>query len=121
MRGGPIRGPVDSGAPDRLYTLTGGRSSAATQGFDLATVITARGEPLPGMPSEHVRILRLCRRPVAVLELASRLALPVGVVRVLLADLLTGQHITAHAPTTAAELLPPSDMLRKVLRALHNL
>lgn len=116
-----IRRPVDSGAPDRFYTLIGGRSSTATKGFDLATVITARGEPLPGMPSEHVRILRMCRRPVAVLELASRLALPVGVVRVLLADLLSAQRITAHAPTTAAELLPPSDMLRKVLRALHNL
>jgi hypothetical protein len=114
-------GPVDSGAPDRLYTLTGGRSSAATNGFDLATVVTARGEPQPGMSSEHVRILRMCRRPVAVLELASRLALPVGVVRVLLGDLLAADRITAHAPTTAAELLPPSDMLRKVLRGLHNL
>lgn len=115
------RGPVDSGAPDRLYTLTGGRSGSTATGFDLASVITARGGPVPGMPSEHIRILRMCRRPVAVLELASRLALPVGVVRVLLADLLAADLITAHAPTTAAELLPPSDMLRKVLRALHNL
>ncbi len=120
------RGPVDSGDPDRLYTVTGGRSSPQESTFDLVTIVVGEGDPPParGMQSEYVRILRLCRRPIAVVELASRLGLPVGVVKVLLGDLLDAGRITARHPSSAepdAALLPPQETLKKVLRALQNL
>jgi hypothetical protein len=120
-----IRGPVDSGEPDRLYTVTGGRTGARDSAFDLVTIVVSEGEPPEReMQSEHARILRLCRRPVAVVELASRLGLPVGVVKILLGDLLDAGRITARHPRTAApdaDRLPPPDTLKKVLRALQNL
>jgi Protein of unknown function (DUF742) len=120
-----IRGPVDSGEPDRLYTVTGGRSSAGASAFDLVTIVVGEGEPPErGMQSEHVRILRLCRRPIAVVELASRLGLPVGVVKILLGDLLDAGRISARHPRSAAsddDRLPAPETLKKVLRALQNL
>ncbi|SDM94383.1 DUF742 domain-containing protein [Actinacidiphila guanduensis] len=118
------RGPVDSGVPDRLYTLTGGRSSASAPRLDLLTRVVRESGPVPGMPSEHVRILQLCGRPVAVAELAGRVGLPVGVVKILLGDLIAAGRVTVRRPApvpagTAA--LPPPDTLKKVLRALQNL
>ncbi|MEE4545333.1 DUF742 domain-containing protein [Streptomyces sp. V4-01] len=119
------RGPVNSGEPDRLYTLTGGRAPASASAFDLVTLVVGEGEPARGMQSEHIRILRMCHRPVAVVELSARLALPVGVVKVLLGDLLAAGRISARPPRSAAHggehRPPPPDTLKKVLRALQNL
>jgi hypothetical protein len=121
------RGPVDSGDPDRLYTVTGGRTAAGGVAFDLVTIVVGETGPVRGMQSEHIRILGLCRRPVAVVELSARLGLPVGVVKILLGDLLAAGRISARHPRSAApdggdqERLPPPETLRKVLRALQNL
>ncbi|WP_394815608.1 DUF742 domain-containing protein, partial [Clavibacter michiganensis] len=38
------RRPVDTGAPDRLYTVTGGRSRA-DDSFDLVTLVVAECGP----------------------------------------------------------------------------
>jgi hypothetical protein len=118
-----IRGPVDSGEPDRLYTVTGGRSRAQESPFDLVTIVVAEGEPALGMQSEHVRILRLCRRPTAVVEVSAYLGLPVTVVRILLGDLREAGLISARHPRSAltGDRLPPPETLKKVLRALQNL
>lgn len=119
------RGPVDSGQPDRLYTVTGGRSRTEDTTFDLVTIVVGETEPALGMQSEHVRILRLCRtHPTSVVELSSHLGLPVGVVKILLADLLAAGRISARHPRSAApggDLPPAPEMLRKVLRALQKL
>ncbi|MBM9505863.1 DUF742 domain-containing protein [Actinacidiphila acididurans] len=119
------RRPVDSGVPDRLYTVTGGRSRTQDTTFDLVTIVVGEAEPALGMQSEHIRILRLCgRHPTSLVELSSHLGLPVGVVKILLADLLAAGRISARHPRSAApgaELLPPAETLKKVLRALQNL
>jgi hypothetical protein len=121
--GGRGRGPAESGEPDRLYVVTGGRSRTHEDSFDLVTLVVSEGEPVRGMQSEHIRILELCRRPTAVVELSSHLALPVGVVKILLCDLLDAGGITARHPTSAARgtRLPPRDTLKKVLLALQKL
>ncbi|MFE7130443.1 DUF742 domain-containing protein [Streptomyces sp. NPDC057638] len=118
-----IRRPVDLGDPDRLYTVTGGRDSADDDDFDLVTLIVAECEPSPGMQSEHVRILELCRHPVAVVELSAELRLPITVVRILLGDLLATGRITARHPRAGRSLvdLPDSALLEEVLIGLRNL
>ncbi|MFH8444965.1 DUF742 domain-containing protein [Streptomyces sp. NPDC018026] len=116
------RRPVDTGAPDRLYTVTGGRSRA-DDSFDLVTLVVAECAPSAGMQSEHVRILDLCRHPTAVVELAAELALPITVVRILLGDLLATASITARHPRlgqTAASQ-PDTALLQEVLHGLRNL
>ncbi|MYT73642.1 DUF742 domain-containing protein [Streptomyces sp. cg28] len=117
------RRPVDTGAPDRLYTVTGGRSRADDASFDLVTLVVSECEPASGMQSEHVRILELCRRPTAVVEVAAELKLPITVVRILLGDLQAGGKITARHPGAAASVaeLPDSALLKEVLHGLRNL
>ncbi len=119
-----IRRPVDTGAPDRLYTVTGGRSRA-DDSFDLVTLVVAESRPTPGMQSEHVRILDLCRHPTAVVEIAAELGLPITVVRILLGDLLVTGGITArHPPRPGRSTTAPNAdtaLLQEVLHGLRNL
>ncbi|MEV3921621.1 DUF742 domain-containing protein [Actinomadura coerulea] len=116
--------PLDLDDPDRLYTVTGGRSRAADADLDLVTLVVAENDPAPGMQSEHVAILRLCRNePVAVVELSSHLRLPVSVVKILLLDLRDTGHITVRHPTsaTATTHLADLDTLKEVLVGLKAL
>ncbi|MCX4970120.1 MULTISPECIES: DUF742 domain-containing protein [unclassified Streptomyces] len=109
--------------PDRLYTLTGGRSRSDSAAFDLVTLVVAECDPSPGMQSEHVAILRMCERPTAVVEIAASLNLPVSIVRIMLCDLLDTSRISARHPRTArvADRLPDPDILEQVLVGLRNL
>ncbi|MEU6482552.1 DUF742 domain-containing protein [Streptomyces sp. NPDC046887] len=114
-------------SPDRLYTVTGGRTrSGPDTPFDLVTLVVTESEPAPGMQSEHAAILRLCRRPTAMVEVAAELGLPVGITRILLSDLLDTGRISARHPRTQAGgpggyRLPDPDILEQVLVGLRNL
>jgi hypothetical protein len=113
----------DAGPLIRPYELTKGRSeSASGAAFSLIDVVIATGEwPRPGFrPSpEHRGILSVCRVPMAVIDVASEVDLPIGVVRVLVGDLvaerLLGIIPTQHKPQTDARLL------RMVLDGLQSL
>jgi hypothetical protein len=113
---------VDTGDPDRLYMVTGGRSRA-DDAFDLVTLVVSECEPTAGMQSEHVRILEMCRHPTAVVEISAELKLPITVVRILLGDLLAMGRITARHPRAARSVasLPDSALLKEVLHGLRNL
>ncbi|MEU5884976.1 DUF742 domain-containing protein [Spirillospora sp. NPDC047279] len=118
------RRAIDREDPDRLYTVTGGRSRAPEGALDLVALVVAEDEPAPGMQSEHARILQLCRRsPVAVVELSAALTLPVTVVKILLADLLDAGRITLRHPssTPGPAQLPDLDTLKQVLLGLQKL
>ncbi|MET9696718.1 DUF742 domain-containing protein [Streptomyces sp. NPDC006529] len=115
--------PGRDDSPDRLYTLTGGRSRSGSDAFDLVTLVIAECDPVVGMQSEHAAILRMCQYPTAVVEIAADLALPVSIVRILLADLLGTGRISARHPRSAhsAYSLPDPDILEQVLVGLRNL
>jgi hypothetical protein len=115
--------PGRDDAPDRLYTVTGGRSrSSPDSPFDLVTLVVAESAPVPGMQSEHAAILRLTERPTAVVEIAAELRLPVGITRILLTDLLDQGRVSARHPRTPASSgFPAPDILEQVLVGLRNL
>ncbi|MEU4107266.1 MULTISPECIES: DUF742 domain-containing protein [unclassified Streptomyces] len=113
------RKPVDTGAPDRLYTVTNGRSSVDDT-LDLVTLIVAECNPTTGMQSEHARILTLCQHPTSVVEISAELGLPITVVRILLGDLLDTGRITARHPPVNPSLPDPA-LLKEVLHGLRNL
>jgi hypothetical protein len=100
----------------RPYVLTGGRTKPTGPVLALdATVRTTTStpsRPLPPMP-EAGRILELCDEPTSVAELAGRLALPVGVVRVLVGDLGALGAVSVNPP-------PPADAATDV-RLLERL
>ena len=109
--------------PDRLYTVTGGRSRADDIDLDLVTLIVSESDPAQGMQSEHLQILRMCRRPMAVVEVSSVLKMPVSLVKILLADLLDTGKVSARHPSSArtSAQLPDGEFLKKVLVGLRNL
>lgn len=108
----------------RPYALTGGRTApAGGEVLDLIAVVTATGQVAggrDGLSPEHRRILRLCQRPVTVADVASDTALPVGVVRVLLSDLIQEDWITV-LPQRPADEQPSVDLLKEVLHGLRAL
>jgi len=118
-----MRWAVDGEDPDRLYTVTGGRSRAERVDLDLVTLIVSESSPAPGMQSEHAKILRMCRNPTAVVEVASELGLPVSVVKILLSDLLRAGSVSARHPSSAqgGAQLPDAALLKKVLSGLRKL
>ncbi|GAB3482808.1 DUF742 domain-containing protein [Nocardiopsis coralliicola] len=114
---------LDGEDPDRLYTVTGGRSRTDSIDLDLVTLIVSESDPAPGLQSEHVRILRTCRTPTSVVELSADLGMPVSVVKILIADLLDTGKVSARRPSRAAAgtRLPDPAFLKKVLVGLSNL
>ena len=108
----------------RPYTLTGGRTQASGEVFDLVSfVLTVVGPVIPEhsrLQPEHLSVLDLCRMPLSVVDVASRLDLPIGVVRVLLDDLLTDRLITVQEPVYRTQL-PDVYTLEAVLDGLKAL
>ena len=114
----------DAGPFVRPYALTRGRTrpaGAAAPGL-LDVVVAAEAAAGDGFrPSpEQRRILGLCGEPATVVDLASDLDLPVGVVRVLVGDL------AEHGLVTVATAAPAGSaarerLLREVLDGLQAL
>jgi hypothetical protein len=117
------RRPLDDENPDRLYTVTGGRSRTEESSIDLVTLIVSECDPTPSMQSEYVKIISMCARPMAVAEISAELKLPVSVVKILLCDLLDTGKVTARHPTAAPRRaqLPDHTTLKQVLVGLRKL
>jgi hypothetical protein len=82
----------DAGPVVRPYAVTKGRTvPAAGTLVGLIDVVLAVGDPTAPADTrlgrEHRRLLVRCRQPITVVDLASDVDLPVGVVRVLVSDL----------------------------------
>ncbi|MBO0806265.1 MAG: DUF742 domain-containing protein [Nocardiopsaceae bacterium] len=120
---------IDRESPDRLYTVTHGRVPGDDNPFDLVSLIVAERDPAEGMQSEHVKILTMCRTPMALAEVSAGLRLPISVVKVLLQDLLDTGGITVRHPLPGAGRsddpdglhLPDRDVLKQVLLGLQRL
>ena len=113
----------EAGPVVRLYALTNGRTQPnGGASFGLIDVVVATGEPpsehfRPG--PEHRRILRVCRRPVPIVDLTSEIDLPIGVVRVLLGD-LTAEGLL-RVVSSQRQPVPDESLLRMVLDGLESL
>ncbi len=116
----------DSDPVVRPYALTGGRTEPADgEVLDLIAIIVHSGRPADPadqleLSPEHRRILKLCRRPATVADVASDTGLPVGVIRVLLADLIQQNRIKVLPGRPPGEE-PSAQLLREVLHGLRAL
>jgi hypothetical protein len=113
----------EAGPVVRPYALTRGRTRASGETLDLIAIITAiRGvRPDPSsLGPEHRSVLRMCRLPISVADIASELDLPLGVVRILLSDLSELSLISIHHPIPPARL-PDADILKEVVDGLRRL
>jgi hypothetical protein len=112
----------------RPYALTAGRTRPSGASIDLIahvcvirTVIGAElaAEISSELGPEHLRLLRFCRSRVSVADLATEIDLPLGVVRILLADLRDRGLVSINQPAAAGLsdvriLMEVADALRKL-------
>jgi hypothetical protein len=113
---------AEAGPVVRPYALTQGRTRHAGESFDLvATVRATRAIADPALLApEHISVLRLARTPTTVADIASDVDLPLGVVRVILADLRELGLIAISTPIVMAERFD-KHTLREVLNGLRGL
>jgi hypothetical protein len=83
----------------RPFIVTGGRTRPLHDGLRLETLVEALPAALSApLQFEQRQIVELAQRPVSVAEVAARIGVPLGVARVLIADLYTGKYISLHEP-----------------------
>jgi Protein of unknown function (DUF742) len=122
--GGPPPGR-SSGEPDpdddlmvRPFMLTGGRTQPLRDGLRIETLLHAAPAALSApLRFESRRIVQLCQAPMAMADLAVALRVPLGVVRVIVADLITEGYLQVEDQLTE---LPISviERIRDRVRAL---
>jgi hypothetical protein len=107
----------------RPYAVTRGRTREQGPPIDLIAVVMGAAPSRTDrmwLESEHLRLLARCRRPITVADLASDLDLPLGVIRVLLADLVDKGLARVNTPAPS-EFARDEAVLRMVLDELHSL
>ena len=114
----------EAGPVVRPYAVTKGRTmpAAGTPAGLIDVVIAVIGAELPAglrLSPEHRQILAYCGRPITVVDLASDMDLPVGVVRVRPSDLC--QHGIVRVLATPRGPVTNERLLRDVLDGLHAL
>ncbi|MCW8384646.1 DUF742 domain-containing protein [Streptomyces justiciae] len=112
----------------RLYTITQGRTAPVRDDLTLITLVSTV-EPEPparaasrSLQPEHRAILRQCRAPAAVAEVAAGLDVPVSVAKILIDDLVALGRATTRPPlAVAAGSTLDMNLLRAVRDGLRRL
>jgi Protein of unknown function (DUF742) len=90
----------------RPYLFTQGRTRPALGSLALEAMLTATSlgrATSATLPAEQRRIMDECRAARSVAEVAAMLHAPLGVVRVLVADLVANGLVDVHAPANQAD------------------
>jgi hypothetical protein len=123
------RGNRDSRGPVvRPYAVTSGRTKPSGAAIDMVAQVSALRrisvadldpEQVAKLGPEHLRVLKSCKLPIAVADLASDLDLPLGVVRILIADLREQGLVNVRQPSSSG--LSDVGILKEVADALRRL
>ncbi|MFC5721201.1 DUF742 domain-containing protein [Streptomyces gamaensis] len=108
----------------RPYAMTGGRTRPRYQlAIEALVHTTAQPSQLQGQLPEHQRICHLCREIKSVAEISALLTIPLGVARILVADLAEAGLVAIHHPggDESAGGQPDVTLLERVLSGLRNL
>ncbi len=105
----------------RPYAITGGRTATDGLEIDLESqiVATERGR-VNGRRYrwEAAQIIEICNAPVALIEVAAKLELPIGVTRVVVGDLIRERAVEILVEEQPASY---SELLEKVLDGIRSL
>ncbi|EIF00978.1 DUF742 domain-containing protein [Saccharomonospora glauca] len=107
----------------RPYTITKGRIPGPELTLDIATQVMALSGAKregSGLTPEHVAILDLCERPLAIAEIAAHLKVPIAVVKVLCGDLIERGQVIVRSPSRPTQA-PDRHLLQAVLDGLTKL
>lgn len=108
----------------RPYAMTGGRTRPRYQ-LALEALVSTTADParLASLLPEHQRICHLCREIKSVAEISALLTIPLGVARILVADLAEAGMVAIHQPGGSGEAggTPDVTLLERVLSGLRKL
>ncbi|MCI3933289.1 DUF742 domain-containing protein [Streptomyces sp. AN091965] len=124
QRRSPEPAPVASNPLVRPYAMTGGRTRPRYQlAIEALVHTTAQPHQLQGQLPEHQRICNLCREIKSVAEISALLSIPLGVARILVADLAEAGLVAIHQPggDESAGGQPDVTLLERVLSGLRKL
>ncbi|MGV9771164.1 DUF742 domain-containing protein [Streptosporangium sp. NPDC003464] len=113
--------PEEESSLVRMYAVTGGRTAPRTQLAMEALVSSATSAQL-GLSyiREYRDISELCRQIRSVAEISALLGIPLGVARVLVADMEAEGLVRVHHPRIDKDG-PGLQLLERVLSGLHRL
>ena len=118
----------ESGPPSSLvrpYARTGGRTRPV-RNFEIEALVVTRLQgidtaSLPLLSPEHASVIELCRSTVSVAEISAGLGTPIGVARVIIADMVElGLVQVLDTSASAGDEKDPA-FLRRVLSGLQRL
>ncbi len=106
----------------RPYALVRGRTKPTGEVLDVISMVCSVRTSVPDsadLEPEHLALLRHCADPMSVADLAAALDLPLGVIRILLADLRDAELVRINRPRP--ERLTDIRLLREVADGLRRL
>ncbi|OIV37630.1 hypothetical protein BIV57_10005 [Mangrovactinospora gilvigrisea] len=124
--GGPAGDGYEDEGPEeslvRPYAMTGGRTRPRYQ-LAIEALVSSTGQQQNGQTllPEHARIVDLCRQVKSVAEISALLSIPLGVARILVADLAEAGLVAIHQPGGADAGQPDVTLLERVLSGLRKL
>ena len=108
----------------RPYAMTGGRTRPRYQlAIEALVSTTTPPERFASLLPEHQRICHLCQDIKSVAEISALLSIPLGVARILVADLAESGLVAIHQPAAGGESggTPDVTLLERVLSGLRKL
>jgi hypothetical protein len=109
--------------PDRMvrpYLMTGGRTQPV-DGLAIEALVeaTVPDDPtIERLQFEPRRVLEICRTATSIAEIAAALSIPLGVARVLVADLAAAGRLRVHETVDASG--PDTHLLERLLDGLRS-
>lgn len=107
----------------RPYTVTGGRTRPSHYDLELETLVQSAADAASvsgGLGRDQRSIALLCQEVVSVAEIAARLDLPLGVIRVLVGDMALDGLVVLYRPRSEPARSDPA-LLERVLYGLRNI
>jgi hypothetical protein len=107
----------DEDAFVRPFIVTGGRTRPLHDGLRIETLVIATTTALSTqLHFEQRQIVQWCRTPISLAEIAALVGVPLGVARVLVADLYTDNLVELREPKQVPEHV--LERIRDLVRAL---
>jgi hypothetical protein len=102
----------------RPFIVSGGRTRPLQDNLRIETLVSAPPALLSApLNFENRRIAQLCQTPRSIAEIAVTLGVPIGVAKVLVADLVMARAVICHQPTDTSTRTA-LERIRDLVRAL---
>ncbi|GII91412.1 DUF742 domain-containing protein [Sinosporangium siamense] len=114
--------PQEPSSLVRPYAVTGGRTAPRTK-LAMEALVSSMASPHQDLSSytpEYQAIISLCRQVRSVAEISAMLRMPLGVARILIADMEAEGLLRLHQPKLDAGK-PDLNLLERVLSGLRRL